>query len=275
MVEIVFCRVTRRGRKKKAGMNKLLAGNTRNDGCAQSFVPPDTLKVTLDLSDTGPVFSALDEMMTKMSLDLIDDKRKPPSGDAKNALKKLLRSGIPGIEGMFGGEDPQPRFGKKGGKKGFHKMNEGSRKKFMNAIFGEEGTQIDSSTAAALLASTCSGGDPAIGNRLAELLIPEMDEKVDPAMMAALMSACSLIGAGAGTEEVMSAMKLELAASGLSEEEILHKTQLLMKAFGKEEVGSTAEYKMLSKQKNKALVKAELPPKDFTTVSRDKRFYCL
>ena len=43
-----------------------------------------------------------------------------------------------------------------------------------------------------------------MGNRLAELLVPNMDEKVDPTMMAALMSACSLINAGAGTEEVRS-----------------------------------------------------------------------
>ena len=78
-------------------------------------------------------------------------------------MQNLLKSGIPGIEGMFGGEDPQPRFGKKSGKKGFHKMNEGSKKKFMTAIFGAEGTQIDSSTAAALLAATCSGGNPEVG----------------------------------------------------------------------------------------------------------------
>ena len=62
-------------------------------------------------------------------------------------------------------------------------------------------------------------------------------------------------------------MKMELAASGMSEEEILAKAQLLMKAFGKEDTASTAEYKLLSKQKNKALVKAEIPPKDFTAVS--------
>jgi len=269
MVEIVFCRVTRRGRKKKSGMNKLARENCRNDGPMQSFIPPDNMvKMTLDLSDSGPVFSALDDMMLKMSMDSIDDnKGKPKGGSAKAALKNLLKSGIPGIEGMFGGEDPTPRFGKKGsGKKGFHKMNDQSKKKFMSAIFGEEGTQIDASTAAALLAATCSGGNPDIGNKLAELLVPEMDEKVDPAMMAALMSACSLINAGAGTEEVMAIMKLELAASGLSEEEILHKTQLLMKAFGKEETGSTAEYKLLSKQKNKALVKAEIPPKDFSAI---------
>merc|ERR1719190_317475 len=150
---------------------------------------------------------------------------------AKVALKKLLKSGIPGIEAMFGAEDPTPKFGKKGSsKKGFHKMNDQSKKKFMAAIFGEEGTQIDSSTAAALLAATCSGGNPEIGNKLAELLMPDLDEKVDPAMMGALMSACSMINSGASTEEVLNAMKLELAASGLTEEEILHKTQLLMKA---------------------------------------------
>ena len=67
--------------------------------------------------------------------------------------------------------------------------------------------------------------------------------------------------------QVMNIMKMELAASGLSEEEILAKAQLLMKAFGKEDAASTAEYKLLSKQKNKALVKAEIPPKDFSAVS--------
>merc|ERR1719195_787531 len=207
-------------------------------------------------------------MMMKMSMEGDDAKKgKGQSGEAKNALKNLLKSGIPGIESMFGGEDPTPRFGKKGGgKKGFHKMNDQSKKKFMSAIFGPDGTQIDSSTAAALLAATCSGGNPEVGNRLAELLVPSMDEKVDPAMMAALLGPCSLINAGAGTEEVMNIMKMELAASGLSEEEILAKAQLLMKAFGKEDAASTAEYKLLSKQKNKALVKAEIPPKDFSAI---------
>merc|ERR1719211_1020349 len=52
----------------------------------------------------------------------------------------------------------------------------------------------------------------------------------------------------------------------MSEEGILAKAQLLMKAFGKEDTASTAEYKLLSKQKNKALVKAEIPPKDFTAI---------
>merc|ERR1719225_112130 len=64
----------------------------------------------------------------------------------------------------------------------------------------------------------------------------------------------------------MNIMKMELAASGMSEEEILAKAQLLMKAFGKEDTASTAEFKLLSKQKNKALVKAEIPPKDFSAI---------
>merc|ERR1719400_1682733 len=274
MVEIVFCRVTRRGRKKKAGMNKLARENCRNDGpMGGGFIPPDTLKITLDLSDSGPVFSALDDMMMKM---MEDDERARIGGKerdnsaAKTALKKLLKSGIPGIEAMFGMEDPtpkKPRFGKKGaGNKGFHKMTDASKKKFMNAIFGEGGTQIDSSTAAALLAATCSGGNADIGNKLAELLMPELDEKVDPAMMAALMAACSVIQTGANTEEVLNIMKLELAASGLTEEEILEKAKLLMRAFGKEEAGSTAEFMLMSKQTNAALQKAGLPPKDFTSV---------
>ena len=63
-------------------------------------------------------------------------------------------------------------------------------------------------------------------------------------------------------------MKLELGASGLTEEEILHKTQLLMKAFGKEDASSTAEFMLMSKQNNAALTQAGLPPKDFTAVSR-------
>ena len=51
MVEIVFCRVTRRGRKKMSGMNKLARENMRNDGPMQSFIPQDDmLRVTLDLS---------------------------------------------------------------------------------------------------------------------------------------------------------------------------------------------------------------------------------
>ena len=77
MVEIVFCRVTRRGRKLRKGMNKAGRANMRNDGPSMSFIPPeDTVKVTLDLSEGGPVFSAMDEMMMKMLDDDAKDRKK-------------------------------------------------------------------------------------------------------------------------------------------------------------------------------------------------------
>ena len=68
MVEIVFCRVTRRGRKKGKGLNKAaMEASKKNNGPMQGFIPKDdVIKVTLDLSDNGPVFSAMDEMMMKM-----------------------------------------------------------------------------------------------------------------------------------------------------------------------------------------------------------------
>ena len=209
MVEIVFCRVTRRGRKLKKGMNKAGRANMRNDGPSMSFIPPDdTIKVTLDLSDNGPVFSAMDQMMMKMMDDEAAERKKGGKGGggaaAKDSLKRLMKSGIPGVEKLFSGPN-QAAAGpgaKKGGAKGFHKMNDASKQKFMTAVFGEDGTTIDSQTAAALLAATCSGGDPEIANNLAEMLLPEIGDDVDPAMMAGLMSACSMINAGASTEEV-------------------------------------------------------------------------
>ena len=85
----------------KAGL-----ANTRNDGPAFSFIPPeDTVKITMDLSDNGPVFSALDQMMLQMIDDGAADRKSKGADEAKNALKNLLRSGIPGIEGMFAGPD--------------------------------------------------------------------------------------------------------------------------------------------------------------------------
>jgi len=268
MVEIVFCRVTRRGRKLKKGMNKAGRENMRNDGPAQSFIPAeDTIKVTLDLSDNGPVFSAMDEMMMKMLDDDAKDRKnnKSSGNEAKASLKRLMKSGIPGVEKLFSGPNQAPAGPGKKGSKGFHKMNDSSKQKFMTAVFGEDGTTIDSQTAAALLAATCSGGDPSIGNNLAELLLPEMGDTVDPAMMAALMSSCSMINAGASTEEVMKAMKAELKASGLTEEEILQKTTVLMKAFNKTDpTADIAQYALASKQKNSALKKNNTSPKDFT-----------
>lgn len=66
----------------------------------------------------------------------------------------------------------------------------------------------------------------------------------------------------------MKAMKAELRNSGMSEEEILLKTCLLMKCFNREDPGaSMAEYNLASKQKNLALKNNGTSPKDFTLVS--------
>jgi dihydropteroate synthase len=51
--------------------------------------------------------------------------------------------------------------------KGFHRMTDSSRGKFMKAVFGADGSTIDTSTAAALLAATFSGGDPQVGENIA------------------------------------------------------------------------------------------------------------
>merc|ERR1719211_201673 len=108
-------------------------------------------------------------------------------GAAKDSLKRLMKSGIPGVEKMFA--PPPGPGGKKGAAKGFHKMNDGSKKKFMTAIFGEDGTSVDTNTAAALLVATCAGGDPTIADNIAKLVVPDLGATVDPAMMAALLVA--------------------------------------------------------------------------------------
>ena len=61
-------------------------------------------------------------------------------------------------------------------------------------------------------------------------------------------------------------MKAELAASGMTEEEILLKAQVLMKAFGKEATTSMPQYSIASAQKNNALKQINVSPKDFAQV---------
>ena len=62
-------------------------------------------------------------------------------------------------------------------------------------------------------------------------------------------------------------MMAELANAGLTQEDILHKTQVLMKAFKREDPTATlAEYALASKQKNLALKQNNTSPKDFTLV---------
>ena len=80
-----------------------------------------------------------------------------------------------------------------------------SRQRYFHsqAFFLQDGTTIETSTAAALLAATYSGGDPTIGENIAQLLVPEMGENVDQNMMAALMSSGSMIQVGSKDHEKM------------------------------------------------------------------------
>ena len=65
----------------------------------------------------------------------------------------------------------------------------------------------------------------------------------------------------------MKSMMAELANAGLTQEDILHKTQVLMKAFKREDPTATlAEYALASKQKNLALKQNNTSPKDFMLV---------
>ena len=68
----------------------------------------------------------------------------------------------------------------------------------------------------------------------------------------------------------MKAMKAELKASGMSDEDILKKSCILMKAFKREDASaSIAEYNLPSKQRNVALKQNGTSPKDFTLVSSE------
>ena len=67
--------------------------------------------------------------------------------------------------------------------------------------------------------------------------------------------------------QVMKALQAELKNSGMSEEEILAKTSVLMKAFKRSDPSADiAQYALASKQRNSALKKNNTSPKDFTLV---------
>merc|ERR1711892_348764 len=133
------------------------------------------------------------------------------------ALSKLLKSGIPGLENLFSTG-------------GLGKMTDQDKKRFIEAVTGAGG-KIDSKAAAALIAAAASGGDPEIANKIIEKMMSGLGDEIDPAMMSALMATTALVAAGASNEEILAAMQRELAASGLSPDEILAKTLLLQKAM--------------------------------------------
>merc|ERR1719288_590847 len=88
-----------------------------------------------------------------------------------------------------------------------------------------------------------------------------LGDDIDPAMMAALMATTALVAKGASNEEILEAMKRELANSGLSEEEILAKTMLLQKALAGD--NSPA---FVNKTIKSALSAAQITPADLAKV---------
>ena len=105
-------------------------------------------------------------------------------------MKKLLKSGIPGLEGFLSG-----------GADGFAKMSDEDKKRFLAAVTGVGG-KIDGKAAAALIAAAASGGDPEIANKIIEKMMSGLGDEIDPSMMAALMATTALVARGASNEEV-------------------------------------------------------------------------
>jgi len=184
-----------------------------NDGPSTKYERKERIKLVLDMSNDGPMFKMLESMLSGC---------KDGGSGAFGALQKLLQSGIPGLENLFGqGTDGSLKF---------NKMSDEDKKRFLSAVTGAGG-KIDSKAAAALIAAAASGGDPEIANKIIEKMMSGLGDEIDPAMLSALMATTALVAAGATNEEILAAMQRELAASGLSPEEILAKTLLLQKAM--------------------------------------------
>ena len=133
------------------------------------------------MSNEGPMFKMLESMM-----------KNGCAGDKAGyeALNKLLKSGIPGLENIF-----------KGGPGEFAKMSDEDKRRFLAAVTGSDG-KIDARAAAALIAAAASGGDPDIANKMIEKMMAGLGDEIDPAMMAALMATTALVARGASNEEV-------------------------------------------------------------------------
>ena len=140
----------------------------------------EQIKLVLDMSNEGPMFKMLESMLGGAA----------GSGKGNEALKKLLKSGIPGLEGFLAG-----------GADGFAKMSDEDKKRFLAAVTGVGG-KIDGKAAAALIAAAASGGDPEIANKIIEKMMAGLGAEIDPSMMAALMATTALVARGASNEEV-------------------------------------------------------------------------
>ena len=212
MIEMVYCKITGKTRdlpkvhhfipieewscKKIKGKRRIMnKADSTNDGPSQKFQKKEQVKLVLDMSNEGPMFKMLEQMIGGKG-----------NNSAHEALNKLLRSGIPGLEGLFGqGGDTTDGFGAK-----FVKMSDADKKRFLDAVTGASG-KINAKAAAALIAAAASGGDPEIANKIVEKMMSGLGDDIDPAMMAAMMATTALVARGASNEEVIALLFSDLA----------------------------------------------------------------
>ena len=204
LIEMVYCKITGKTRdlpkihhfiplepweaKKIKGKRRMKSVVEITNGSTHSKNNNrrEQIKLVLDMSNEGPMFKMLESMLSSAA----------GSGQGHEALKKLLKSGIPGLEGFL-----------KSGADGFSKMSDEDKKRFLAAVTGNGG-KIDGKAAAALIAAAASGGDPEIANKIIEKMMSGLGDEIDPSMMAALMATTALVARGASNEEVRYSFRL-------------------------------------------------------------------
>ena len=203
LIEMVYCKITGKTRdlpkvhhfiplepcefkknkgKKKRGRVSVVNISTNDGGLIgkANNNKREQIKLVLDMSNEGPMFKMLESMLGGAA----------GAHKGNEALKKLLKAGIPGLEGFLSG-----------GADGFAKMSDEDKKRFLAAVTGVGG-KIDGKAAAALIAAAASGGDPEIANKIIEKMMSGLGDEIDPSMMAALMATTALVASGASNEEV-------------------------------------------------------------------------
>lgn len=199
LIEIVYCKITGKTRDlpkihhfiplepweakkikgKKKRMKSVVEMTNDSGPSLKATNNKQQIKLVLDMSNEGPMFKMIESMLGGAG-----------TSQGLEALKKLLKSGIPGLEGFLSG-----------GVDGFAKMSDEDKKRFLAAVTGVGG-KIDGKAAAALIAAAASGGDPEIANKIIEKMMSGLGDEIDPAMMAALMATTVLVAKGASNEEV-------------------------------------------------------------------------
>ena len=201
MIELCYCKITGRTRalpkvhhfiplapwtcNKIKGKRRQVNIDGNNDGPSSKYEKKEQIKLVLDMSNDGPTFRMLESMLAG---------GKGEAG-AYQALAKLMKSGIPGLENFFAPG-------------GMGKMTDEDKRRFIEAVTGAGG-KIDSKAAAALIAAAASGGDPEIANKIIEKMMSGLGDEIDPAMMSALMATTALVAAGASNEEVRLCVSLD------------------------------------------------------------------